>query len=88
MFTIFFLPSGGKRGAFLKLKVKVKPGSRKNEIKVISNDTLEVRVTAVPEKGKANKAVIDLLSKHYKIPKSAVTILRGESSKEKLIEIL
>ena len=88
MFTIFFLPSGEKRGAFLKLKVKVKPGSRKNEVKVTGPDALEVRVTAAPEKGKANKAVIELLAKHYKVPKSSIHIIRGQSSKEKIIEIL
>lgn len=72
----------------MKINIKVKPSSRKNEVKVISNGILEVRVTAVPEKGKANKAVIELLSKHFKVPKSSIQIIRGQSSKEKIIEIL
>ena len=72
----------------MKINVKVKPGSRKNDIKVIGPNALEVRVTAAPEKGKANKAVIELLSKYYKVPKSAITILRGEGSREKMIQIL
>jgi len=45
------------------------------------------RTTAVPEKGKANKKVIEIISKYLKIPKSRIRILKGETSKEKLIKI-
>ena len=71
----------------MKINIKVKPASRKNEVKIISDGSLEVRVTAVPEKGKANKAVIELLSKHFKVPKSAIVILRGKNTRNKIIKI-
>ena len=71
----------------MKISIKVKAGSRKNEVKVTGPDALEVRVTAAAEKGKANKAVIDLLSKHYKVPKSAIVILGGENTRNKIIKI-
>ena len=71
----------------MKIKVKVKPNSKKEEIKQIDKDYYEVRVTVVPEKGKANKKVIELLSKHLKKPKSKFKIIRGETSREKIIEI-
>jgi hypothetical protein len=71
----------------LRINVKVKPSSRKNEVKLIDNNKLEIRVTAAPDKGKANKAVVELLAKHFKVPKSAITIVRGEGARDKVIEI-
>ena len=49
--------------------------------------TLKVQVTVVPEKGKANKALIAMLSKAWKVPKSAITIKRGDKSRTKILEI-
>ncbi len=71
----------------MRIKVKVKPGSKREEVKELSPHYLEVRVSAPPEKGKANERVIELLAKHYGVRKSAVRIIRGETSREKLIEI-
>ncbi len=71
----------------MKIKVKVKPNAKKNEVKKIEEGFYEVRVTVVPEKGKANKKVIELLSKELKVPKSRIKLIRGETSKEKIFEI-
>lgn len=71
----------------MKIRVKVKPNSRIEAIKQIEHDYYEIKVTVPPEKGKANKRVIEILSKHLKIPKSNITILRGETAKEKLFDI-
>ncbi len=71
----------------MKIKVKVKPNSKKEEIKKIEEDFYEIRVTVVPEKGKANKKVIEILSKHLKVPKSKIKLVKGEKSKEKIFEI-
>jgi len=71
----------------MRIKVKVKPGSKKDEIKKIHGDFYEVRVVAVPEKGKANKRVIELLAKHFKTAKSRVKLIKGKNSKEKIFEI-
>ncbi|MCB1080313.1 MAG: DUF167 domain-containing protein, partial [Chlamydiia bacterium] len=46
-----------------------------------------VRLTAAPEKGKANESLITILSKHFKIPKSAITILKGETSRHKVVQL-
>ena len=72
----------------MRIKVKVKSNAKKEEIKKIDEDYYEVRVTVVPEKGKANKRVIEILSKHFKIPKSKIRLVRGETSREKVFEIL
>ncbi len=74
------------------ITVKLTPGARQNKVMGWEEDlfgerTLKVQVTAIPEKGKANKALIALLSKHWKIPKSAITIIRGETNRTKILEI-
>ena len=74
------------------ITVKLTPKAAKNEIKgwaegAEGQKILKCSVTTVPEKGKANKALIALLSKHYGIPKSAFTIMRGETDRLKTVEI-
>lgn len=48
---------------------------------------LKARVTAVPEKGKANKALVALLSKSLKVPKSSISVVSGETSRQKILRI-
>ncbi len=74
------------------LLVKLTPSARKNDIagwakNEHGDDYLKVSVTTVPEKGKANKAMIALLAKHYKIPKSSITITKGETERLKTLKI-
>jgi len=71
----------------MKLRVKVQPKSSSNEIIGMRNQELIIKTTAAPDKGKANDAVIKLLSKHYKIPKSSITIESGLTSPHKTINI-
>lgn len=71
----------------MKINVKVKPGAKSNKI-VPENDQLVVYLTDQPEKGKANKKLIAILSDYYNVSKSQITILRGQKSKEKLVDIL
>lgn len=72
----------------MKITVKAKTNSSTNCIERIDECTLEVRVTATPEKGKANAAIIDLLSDYFHKPKSNITILAGHTNKNKIVEIL
>ncbi len=69
------------------IRVKAKPRSKKEGVKQISEDYYEVRVNVPPEKGKANERIIQLLAQHFKVPKNAVKLVRGETSKEKLFEV-
>lgn len=71
----------------MRIKVKVKPGASRNEVKKIDQYTYEVKVTAVPEKGKANEKVIELLSDYLDVPKSKIKIVKGLSTREKEVEI-
>ncbi|MGL3607460.1 DUF167 domain-containing protein [Rhizobium sp. G187] len=52
-----------------------------------SHAYLKVRVTAVPEKGKANKALIALISKTLKVPKSSIELVSGDTARQKILRI-
>ncbi len=66
------------------VNIKISPNSKKNEI-IKDGDIIKIKITAQPIDGKANKAVIEFLSKHFKIPKTSIKIVKGETSKEKTI---
>lgn len=64
--------------------IKISPNSKKNEI-IRLNQEIKIKITAQPIDGKANKCLIEFLSKNFKIPKTSIVILKGETSKEKTI---
>lgn len=70
------------------LNISVTTRSSKNEVVKIGDNTFKIYVTAVPEKGLANKKIIELLSAYLKISKSKIKIKAGTTSKEKIIELL
>jgi uncharacterized protein len=65
------------------LPVRAQPGSRQNELRGEQNGMLKVCVTQSPEKGKANKAVVELIAKALKLRKSQIVLLSGETSHQK-----
>jgi uncharacterized protein (TIGR00251 family) len=70
-----------------RINVKVIPRSSKAEVVGLEGNTLKVKLTAPPEGGKANKQLIEVLAKHFKVPKRAVNIIKGETSRQKIVEI-
>lgn len=70
----------------LILQIRISPNASKNEI-IKSDEGIKVKVTAQPIDGKANKALIEFLSKQFKVPKTSFEIIRGETSKDKTILI-
>ena len=68
------------------LRLRISPNASKNQI-IKENDMIKLKITAQPIEGKANKAVIEYLSKLFKVPKSSVEIVKGDTSKEKTIFI-
>lgn len=75
-------------GGGVILPVKAQPGSGKNEIRGIHDGRLRVCITQVPERGRANKAIIALLSKTLAIPKSSLAIHSGHLSSQKKIAVI
>ena len=72
----------------LNLNLKVLPKSSRNEIVGILDDgSVKLKITAAPEKGKANAAICSYLAEVFDVPKRNVEILRGETSPNKQIVI-
>ena len=70
-----------------RLEIKVIPGASRSEVSGWLGQCLKVKVAAAPEKGKANQAVIKLLSEILKIQESAMAIVSGLTSQRKVVEI-
>ncbi|OGG87040.1 hypothetical protein A3B87_02185 [Candidatus Kuenenbacteria bacterium RIFCSPHIGHO2_02_FULL_39_13] len=68
------------------IKVKVIPKAKVNKV-IRKDDQYRIHTAFPPDKGKANQAVIKLLSKELAIPKSKISIIKGKKSREKIIEI-
>jgi uncharacterized protein (TIGR00251 family) len=65
------------------IPVRAHAGARKNEILGERGSALRIAVTAPPEKGKANRAIVELLSESLGIAKSAIKLIAGEASNQK-----
>ena len=70
----------------MKIKVKVKPNSRTEELSR-EGDSFIVKVKEPAKEGKANQAVIKLMAQHFGVPQSWVRILSGFRSRNKVIEV-
>jgi len=72
----------------MDLRVKVIPKSSKTELAgILADGTWKVKVAAVPEKGKANRALIEFLAERLSVPKSHIHIVSGETSALKRIRV-
>jgi uncharacterized protein (TIGR00251 family) len=71
----------------LRLELRVIPSASRDIISGWLGDALKVKVKAPPEKGRANKAVENLLSKALDLPPSSIRITAGESSSCKQVEL-
>jgi uncharacterized protein (TIGR00251 family) len=65
------------------LPVQAQPGARKNGVTGVHAGRLKVAVTQAPEKGKANKALIDVLAEALGVKRKAIRLLSGETSSHK-----
>jgi uncharacterized protein len=72
----------------MTLRVKVIPRSANTEIAgEMADGTLKIRIAAAPERGRANDELIAFLADHFRVPKSSVTILSGQSATLKLVKV-
>jgi len=67
--------------------VRIKPGTSREKVVQVQDNEVCIAVTAPPVDGKANEALIRALGKFLGVPKSAVEILRGHTSRIKLVHI-
>jgi uncharacterized protein len=76
----------------VRVRLKVTPKAKREQIGGLLDEpdggkALKVAVTAAPEDGKANAAVIALLAKEWGVAKSAISVVSGATDRRKLVEI-
>ena len=70
------------------LLLRIQPGVRRSEFAGLHGDALKIRIAAPAVDNKANTALVDFLSRALGLPKSAVVVRRGISSRNKSLEII
>ena len=68
------------------IEIHVQPKASRDRV-VTQGGAIKVYVTAVPEKGRANKAVVEVVARRLGVPKGTVSIVSGERSRVKLLAI-
>lgn len=67
------------------VQIKVIPGARQPGIVGVQGDFLKIKISARPEKGRANEALIDFLAEKFRVPLSRIHIVRGHMQSLKLV---
>ncbi len=70
------------------IRIRVSPNAREARVVKVSEGDYEVKVDEKAEGGQANKRLVEILSKHFKVPKSRILIVRGTKSRDKMVEII
>ena len=70
-----------------RVRLRVSPGSGRAAVVGRHGDAWKVRVTAAPERGRANDAVVQLLATVLALPREAVAIVSGHSGRDKIVEL-
>ena len=68
-----------------RVRLRVSPGARKTELAGRHGDGWKVRVSAPPEDGRANDAVVRLLAETLDVPRAGVELVSGHSSRDKIV---
>jgi uncharacterized protein len=68
-----------------RLRFRVSPRARRSELVGRHGDGWKVRVTAAPQGGKANEAVLDLLAERLELPRRSLSIVSGHTAREKVV---
>jgi uncharacterized protein (TIGR00251 family) len=76
----------------IRLTVRLTPNGGREGIDGVESDAagdryLKARVRAVPEGGKANKALVELIAKRFGVAKSAIRLVSGETARKKILRI-
>ena len=76
-----------EEGRGLTFAVRVVPRASRSEIAGEYNGALRVRIAAAPVEGAANRELIKVLAKSFKLPQNAVEIVSGANAKNKIVRI-
>ena len=70
-----------------KISIRVYPGAARNEVVGFNKGVLQVRISAPPVRGKANKELVVFLSQLLNLRKNNITIIKGNTSRNKIVVI-
>ncbi|HKY01623.1 MAG TPA: DUF167 domain-containing protein [Burkholderiales bacterium] len=70
------------------LAIHAQPGAKRSEVAGLHGDRLKIRLAAPPVEGRANEALIAFLADELNLPRSKVRVIKGESSREKIVAVL
>ena len=73
--------------AFCTLELKIIPNAPRNEVVGWLGGALKVKVHAPALEGRANDELLDFLAGHLDLPRRAITLLRGDKSRQKIVRI-
>ena len=65
------------------LELHIQPGAKKSEVAGLHGDALKIRIASPPVDGRANEALIAFLAKACAVPRAAVTLEQGATSRQK-----
>lgn len=70
-----------------RLEIKVVPGASRDEVAGTIGTAVKIKLRAPPVDGKANDALVEFLAEKLGVPRRAVTLERGDTSRQKLLRI-
>lgn len=70
------------------VRVHVTPNAREARVTKVDEGNFEVRVDAKAMDGRANKRLVEILAKHFSVPKSKVVIVSGAKSRDKVLQVV
>lgn len=70
-----------------RLRLRVAPGARRSRVVGRHGDAWKVRVTAPPERGRANEEVVELLARSLDVARPDVRVVAGVTSRDKVVEL-
>ena len=76
-----------ERGESLTITLHVQPRARKTEIVGVYGDAIKIKVAAPPVEGAANDELVAFFAEFFGVPKSAVDVLRGSKSRNKVVVV-
>jgi uncharacterized protein (TIGR00251 family) len=82
------LPFLRRSATGVSVSVRVQPRARHTALELTAQGALKVAVTAPPEDGRANEAVVALLAQSWRLPKSAFEVVQGATARNKTIGII
>lgn len=74
-------------GTSIRIHVHAQPGAKRTEVVGLHGDALKIRIQAPPLEGRANEELIRFLAETLGVPRSRVSLIRGDKSRSKVFEI-